>query len=160
MPAPVLDVTRLSLEIPLGQSFGLTIPAANFPTLWTGTSLPPGITLSDTGRLSGIPTEGNRFDTRIEASNADGSATAYLDILVVEPVPVPASMGVRVNFDLDGGEVTCPGQKEGEPVLFWGRVSRSGDPGGLSPGRHRQRGGQSARHRAGLVFPDIGGRRP
>ncbi len=26
MPAPVLDVTRLSLEIPLGQAFGLTIP--------------------------------------------------------------------------------------------------------------------------------------
>lgn len=122
MPAPVLDVTRLSLEIPLGQTFGLTIPTANFPTLWTGTSLPPGITLSDTGRLSGIPTEGARFDTRIEAANADGSATAYLDILVVEPVPVPAGMGVWVNFDLDTGEVTRPGQKEGEPVLFWGRT--------------------------------------
>ena len=122
MPAPVLDVTRLSLEIPLGQALGLTIPATNFPSLWIGASLPPGITLSDTGRLSGIPTEGARFDTRIEASNADGSATAYLDILVIEPVPVPAGMGVRVNFDLDTGEVTRPGQKEGEPVLFWGRT--------------------------------------
>ncbi len=122
MPAPVLDVTRLSLEIPLGQIFGLTIPAANFPTIWTGTSLPPGITLSDTGCLSGIPTEGARFDTRIEASNADGSSTAYLVILVVEPVPVPAGMGVRVNFDLDTGVVTRPGQQDGEPVLFWGRT--------------------------------------
>ena len=122
MPAPVLDVTRLSLEIPLGQTFGLTIPAANFPSLWTGTSLPPGIALSDAGRLSGIPTEAARFDSRINASNADGSATAYLDILVFEPVPVPAGMGVRVNFDLDTGEVTRTGQQEGEPVLFWGRT--------------------------------------
>lgn len=114
----------------VGRFFAYTITAANNPTGFAATNLPPGLSVdAATGGISGMPvTEGN-FGVTISASNAAGTDARILQLTVLpEPVwpeitPDPdtayATIGVPFSYAI---------QAMGMPTSF----SASGLPPGLS----------------------------
>lgn len=97
--APTLAGTPPAAETDTPYSYTFTITGTPTPTasVTTGT-LPTGLTLSDTGVLSGTPTQSGTFPVTITASNGAGNP-ATLDITltvtdtpVVEP-PFTGSLG-------------------------------------------------------------------
>ena len=57
------------------------------PSVSTSSTLPPGVTLSASGALSGTPAEGGSFPLTIVASNGVGAPSGTTFILVVSEVP-------------------------------------------------------------------------
>src|SRR5205807_1621113 len=62
--------------------FNYTITASNGGGSFTATGLPPGITLSN-GVLSGTPTAPGNYQVTLTATNAAGTVTSILNILVL-----------------------------------------------------------------------------
>ena len=76
--------------------FSQTIAGAGFPTSFTATNLPPGLTLNPwSGEVSGRPSVAGSFQVPISATGFNGTATATLTIVV--PLSTPAfSMAASV----------------------------------------------------------------
>ena len=84
-----LAITRTS-----GDAIGYTITASGFPTSYSASNLPTGITLNtSTGEMSGTLSSVGVFSTAISASNSEGTDTETLQITVY-PVSVT---GVTVS---------------------------------------------------------------
>lgn len=72
----------------VGTPFSFAIQAANRPTSFSSSALPPGLALdSSTGIISGIPTAGGSYEVNITASNADGTGMGTLTINIAGNVP-------------------------------------------------------------------------
>ncbi|MCJ1674526.1 putative Ig domain-containing protein [Rathayibacter sp. VKM Ac-2929] len=84
----------------VGSAYDYTYTVTGFPapavSLKSGT-LPPGLTLEPTGRLSGTPTTAGIFVFTLQATNATGSATAT-STLTVSPQKVTARADLRVDL--------------------------------------------------------------
>ena len=69
-------------------SFSFTTSGSPTPTFSVSEgSLPPGLTLSDSGRLSGTPTAAGPFTFRVKASNSQGSVTSDPYTVTIEQAP-------------------------------------------------------------------------
>ena len=67
----------------MGSSYSTTLTATGAtPITWSADSLPAGISLSESGTLSGIPTKDGSFDLKITASNKFGTGTKTLPLRV------------------------------------------------------------------------------
>lgn len=90
-----------------GVAFSFQFLATGIPTpveSLTGGELPPGMTLSPTGRISGRSDTGGTYSFRVTATNAIGSASVYL-VVTVTPladvaltVTAPATVDDGVTF--------------------------------------------------------------
>jgi hypothetical protein len=92
MAPPQFSITTSSLpSATQGQNYSQTLTAANGtpPYQWTaGQGLPPGLSLSASGVLSGIPTALGTFNFQVQAMDtAQHAATATLS-LIVNPAPL------------------------------------------------------------------------
>jgi hypothetical protein len=59
----------------VGTPYSVTLSATNSPTGWTGKgSFPPGLTLSDSGVISGTPTTAGDYTFKIDTRNAIGGS--------------------------------------------------------------------------------------
>ncbi len=77
-PMPVLEVTTDSLpQGNIGQPYSVQLTARNGvqPYFWRVKEgrLPAGLTLSPSGLLSGVPTEGGSFDFVVEVTDSSGT---------------------------------------------------------------------------------------
>jgi hypothetical protein len=70
-----------------------------FPTTWTATGLPPGLTINrTTGLISGTPTAAGDFDrVLITATNQFGRSTSTAYIISIQPFPL-AAIGAFTGF--------------------------------------------------------------
>ncbi len=86
-PKPILAGTA-SASGKVGTAFAYSIAAANAPTYFLATSLPPGLTAnSTTGLISGAPLLDGNFAAKIYAANAGGTSNQTLSILIAPTIP-------------------------------------------------------------------------
>jgi hypothetical protein len=85
---PVIS-TPMGVTAIINQSYGLVLSASNSPTSFSATGLPPGLSLDPaTGVISGVPNTVNTFPLTVTATNAAGSASATLKLLVASISPL------------------------------------------------------------------------
>jgi hypothetical protein len=88
IPAPVLTGTAKASGI-VGRPFNYQITATSAPTSYGATGLAPGLTLNTaTGAITGTLTTAGVFNGTVTATNATGTGTAPLEIIVATAVPV------------------------------------------------------------------------
>ncbi len=73
----------------MAYSHQLTVENGTAPFTWsfTGGTLPPGVALSATGRLSGTPTGAGTFSFTVQVTDASGSSATRAVTLTVVPPP-------------------------------------------------------------------------
>lgn len=79
----------------VGSGFYYYLQATNSPTSYSSGTLPPGLTLESYGEIDGTPTAPGTYTVPISATNAGGTASATLTI-VIAPLPVPVFSGSAV----------------------------------------------------------------
>jgi hypothetical protein len=84
-PLP-LQSTSYPPQHPVGSPFSYQIRAANNPTQFTATNLPPGLQLDgDTGLISGVPGTAGSYECVVRARGATSEAGAAVRILISPP---------------------------------------------------------------------------
>jgi hypothetical protein len=85
--APIIT-SELTASGLVSQPFNYTITADNFPTSFSATGLPPGLSVNtSTGVISGTPTATGTYFVVVEATNASGTDSQTLIITVTDPGP-------------------------------------------------------------------------
>lgn len=122
-----------SLTIALGREFAWRPTALGVSGPWESTGdLPGGLSLSaTTGELSGVPTAAGDFSFSI--ANEGGDVTVTFSLTVGTDPGDDEDVSVPLDFDLDYGIVTRPGQKE-PARIFLGKI---GDKRPVAIGFHR-----------------------
>jgi PKD repeat protein len=75
----------------VGQTFSFQITASNSPTSFGASGLPPGLSVSSTGLISGTPTTDGDFNASVTATNASGSGSSPLTFTINPAPPVITS---------------------------------------------------------------------
>jgi PKD repeat protein len=88
-----------------GVPFTYIITAHNIPTSFYATGLPNGLAVNtNTGSILGVPTEIGTFEVTLSATNANGTGTAILTIIIGEaperPCPPPPPRKVLSGPDV------------------------------------------------------------
>lgn len=100
--APVIT-SPLTAAGTVGVPFaGYQITASGNPTRFGATGLPPGLTLSASGVISGTPTQAGTFNATITATNANGTDSRTLVFTINPPTvtaPTVTSVSVTVPYE-------------------------------------------------------------
>lgn len=76
--------SKPSLVVEVDQDFEYyQITATNFPVEFSATGLPPGLSVNESGTITGTPTEVGKFLVTLQASNGIDTGTSTLEISVV-----------------------------------------------------------------------------
>lgn len=90
--APPVITSALAASGQAGVPFpGYQITATNSPTSFTASPLPPGLSISASGAISGTPTTDGTYNTVITATNAAGTGTQTLVFTISLLAPVITS---------------------------------------------------------------------
>ena len=76
------------IEVPYGQLFSMSIPAVGYPALtWdaSGGTMPPGLSLTSNGVLTGSSTVPGTYNVFVTAYNTVTSTTQQIMIIVASP---------------------------------------------------------------------------
>ena len=111
-----------------GATFSFQIVGTNYPTLYTGSSLPTGLSInSATGLISGTPSATGTWSTSVTAGNTLGTGSQALTMTIINiPPPVITSPGtaLAIKSSLFTYQITATPT----PTSF----SASGLPSGLT----------------------------
>jgi hypothetical protein len=87
-------------------SFTLSATGGSAPYTWTGSGLPPGVSVSSSGTVSGTPTTAGTYNVTVTATAASGG-----------------SGSATFTFTISGGGGGCSGQKLGNPGFETGTAA-------------------------------------
>lgn len=131
MPVPVInDITSLFLYDEDQAIRPFQFYASESPTGWSASSIPTGLSISSSGKITGTPTTPGFYQVAITATNGSGSSVAVSIPMVVRAAPASDDGFVTLDFDLETGLVTHPTLKEG-PLLFARKNNKLGVALGL-----------------------------
>ncbi|MFT4642008.1 MAG: subtilisin-like proprotein convertase family protein, partial [Verrucomicrobiales bacterium] len=108
---PPVIVGQLTLTATVGLPFYYQIVATNEPEIYEAQGLPPGLEVeASTGIIFGNPEEYGLYTSSIQAINAAGETSAFLDFNVRRPAGLAISEAAdhRSPFYLGGHEVWYP----------------------------------------------------
>ena len=88
------------------SSFTLSATGGTAPYTWTGFGLPPGVSVSSSGTVSGTPTTAGTYNATVTATAASGG-----------------SGSATFTFTISGGGGGCSGQKLGNPGFETGTAA-------------------------------------
>jgi hypothetical protein len=132
-PLTITNVSPLP-ESAVGQAYstGLAALGGLPPFLWSGSGLPPGLTLgAATGTVSGIPTAAGPFAVAVTVTDAEGTTIQGSFVLIVRPplltISTPSNLG---SIPIGGPASLTLGTTGGAPPYSW--LVLSGNPGGLT----------------------------
>ena len=112
-----------------GTAFTYQITASSNPTGFTATGLPTGLTVNPaTGLISGTPTMTGNFPVALSATNAGGTGTANLALLVAAAPTVPAIVSPASASGQAGQAFTFQVVATGMPTSY----AATGLPDGLT----------------------------
>ena len=97
------SVNVLSTTPQQGKAFSLQINASNNPESFAATGLPPGLTISNSGLVSGTPTTPGTYLAGLSATNDVGTSQQVTLRMDVTEITVPTFLnngGVDIFFDL------------------------------------------------------------
>ena len=102
----------------VGTAFSYAIVASNTPTAYAAANLPPGLAVNPgTGAISGTPTAAGTSTVKLTATNASGSVSQPLVIVIDPPLNAPVytgplnpsgTQGSVFSFTPPFGTVTAP----------------------------------------------------
>ena len=124
MAIPVISNTTSVLGYRKGQYFEYQMSASNTPTSWVATGLPSGMTINNTGKISGAATAAGVYLIKVTATNGDGGSTPLDVAMGIEEANYNDGLGIEVNIDLFSGSVSVPGitpspgQNGAQAVMF------------------------------------------
>ena len=128
IPAIPVITSATSANGTLGVTFNYTIAATNYPTSFSATGLPAGLSLNtSTGVISGTPTAAGTSTVSIGATNAGGTGSASLTLTISTP-PVPVINSALAAAGTKGQPFSYTILATNLPTSF----SASGLPSGLS----------------------------
>lgn len=102
--AATISGTPAPATVGTPYSFGFTVGNSGVVSVVAG-ALPPGLTLSQAGQLTGTPTEAGSFAFTVRASNAFGSADLATSITVAQGAS-STTLAVTPNPVATGGSLT------------------------------------------------------
>jgi len=101
VPVTAIDSSLATLAAPVGNAFSYQVVATYGPTDFTATGLPPGLAINaGTGLITGTPSAGGSYDATLTVTNATGTVTDHLTIVVTPAAPsfnLPANMVATVG---------------------------------------------------------------
>lgn len=114
------EALNQNLTVPVNRAFAWS-PATSTPQPWSNTgTLPPGLSLdSDTGRLTGTPSLAGTYSFSI--SNNDDSVVVDFLMEVGSTGVKDEDVSIHLDFDLDTGLITRPGEDE-PATLYLGKI--------------------------------------
>lgn len=158
-PCPTLNITpSLFAGGMVGAGYGpvnFGVTGANVDVTWAlaGGVMPPGLTLSAAGELSGTPTDVGDYEFTVQAATGDGCTVSAIVGLSIAPAAGNLGVGNAIYFDANGNGVMDAG--EGVPGVLVLLFKENDDPltatpqaltttsalgaygfGGLQPGRY------------------------
>ena len=109
MAIPVISNTTSVLGYRKGQYFEYQMQATNSPTSWTANGLPSGMSISNSGLVSGAATAAGVYLIKVIATNGDGPSVPLEVAMGIEDTNFNDGIGIEVNIDLRSGAVSVPG---------------------------------------------------
>ena len=154
-PAPAITTPAGALNTgTVNSAYSVTLAASNSPTGWAvaSGSLPAGLTLSNSGVISGTPTAAGTSNFTVTATNASGTSTAVAFSIKINPAAVtgtapnitgPSSLTLTVGysatstdaFNITGTAPVTVSKLSGDAKITWNNATRKLDiAAGLSVG--------------------------
>ena len=97
---PPSVVTGTPITGVTGVPFSYVIQATGGATAFTAAGLPPGLTLDGTtGFITGTPTAGGTYNVTVGVTNAAGTTTFTLTIIIAFPLPTVGDASASVPFE-------------------------------------------------------------
>jgi hypothetical protein len=132
LPPPIIDPVTLPDGTAGDNYVGATVTATNSPTRWTWTGAPPGLSLNNSGIISGMPTTAGTYTVSISAENAWAPAlVSQTAIIVIHPAPT--SIPPAFVYVLPDGEPNTAYSERVSPIarpdVTWSIADGSLPPG-------------------------------
>jgi hypothetical protein len=109
MAIPIISNTTSVLGYRKGQYFEYQMQATNSPTSWSANGLPSGMSIDNTGLVSGAATAAGVYLVKVIATNGDGPSAPLEVAMGIEDTNFNDGLGIEVNIDLRSGAVSVPG---------------------------------------------------
>lgn len=138
-PLAITDPPFLAVQGHCGLSFSYTFTATGGSgiawTVYTGSSLPAGLTLSPDGVLSGIPPYSGNYTFTLQATSGSAWVRRKFALAIPEqnPAPLSSSLATVLSDAIAGQAYSYTlGNNGGVPPYTWSVASGSSLPAGLS----------------------------
>lgn len=126
MAIPVIDTTTSVLGYRQWEYWEYQPWAANEPTAWSSSPLPPGLALdTETGKISGAATAPGVFLASLWAENIDGQSDPILLKIGIEASAILPNSGADLFIDVTTRKVTFAGMEgsdDPQSPLFWAKM--------------------------------------